>query len=151
MTGFQDLPSVLQDLCVGFAWKTTYKVVKENIGELLMIKSFNLPPLFYRTYLFSTEHCRHIYNPMDVYVPFWCYIEMFDICRLKELLYILDFRKRIVKRAGSRFYWMEAFDDHYLNILQFGMYYKLLLASNQNIWTHTYNRQLQNGAARHLH
>lgn len=150
MTGFQDLPSVLQDLCVGFAWKTTYKVVKENIGELLMIKSFNLPPLFYRTYLFSTEHCRHIYNPMDVYVPFWCYIEMFDIYRLRDLLCNLDFRKRSVKCAGPRHFWMRSFDNHYFSILQFGGFYKSLLESNQDIWTPTYNAQLKNGSATHL-
>lgn len=151
MCEFHDLPVVLQDLCIAFAWKTTYKNVKVNIDELLLIKSFKLPTMFYKVFMFSSECCRHIYTPLQIYRPFWCYIEMFDICRLKELLYILDFRKRIVKRAGSRFYWMEAFDDHYLNILQFGMYYKLLLASNQNIWTPTYNRQLQNGAATHLH
>ena len=39
---------------------------------------------------------------------------------------------------------------HYLNILQFGQFYKSLLASKQNIWTPTYNAQLKHGAATHL-
>ena len=149
MPRFQDLPVVLQDLCVDFAWKTTYRNVKENIEELLLIKSFNLPPLFYKTYLFSTEHMYHMYSPLEIYEPLWCYLEMFDIFMINDLLCNLDFRKRSVKCAGSRYFWLDSF-DHYINILQFGQFYKSLLASKQNIWTPTYNAQLKHGAATHL-
>ena len=150
MAGFQDLPTVLQDLCIDFAWQTTYKLVTENIDELLMIKSFKLPPLFYRVRLFSTEHCRHMYSPLMIYKPFWSYREIFDVYMITDLLYNLDFRKRDVKQAGSRHFWVSSFDDHYVNILQFGAFYRSLLATGRDIWTPTYNSQMLNGGATHI-
>ena len=143
MTTFADLPVVLQDLCTGFVWKLPYGLVKENLDALLLIKSIKLPPLFYRTRLFYRPFCCHIYNPLVIYVPFWSYHELFDIYGIKELLYNLDFRKRNVKSAGSRWFWMNSFGEHYMNIIQFGMFYKILLAGGQNIWTPTYNIQLE--------
>jgi len=145
MTRFGDLPLVLQDICTDFAWRIPFKVVIENIDQLLRIKSFKLPPLFYQRCLFHRSYCCHISNPLFIYVPYFSYHELFNVFRIKELLYNLDFRKRIVKRAGSRWFWMNSFEHHYVNILEFGMFYKILLATGQNIWTPTYNMQLHSG------
>jgi len=139
MTHFRELPVVLQDMCTDFAWKIPFKVFDENIDELLCIKNLELPPLFYRPFLFYRSFGCYINSPLDIYVPFWSYHDLFDIFRVKELLYNLDFRKRSVKRGGSRWFWMNSFEEHYVNILQFGLFYKLLLASGQNIWTPTFN------------
>ena len=149
MIRFSDLPVVLQDMCTDFAWKIPFGLVKENLDELLLIKSFKLPPVFYRSFLFHRSFCSHINSPLNIYIPFWSYHDLFDIFRIKELLYNLDFRKRTVKRGGSRWFWLNSFDEHYVNILQFGMFYKILLASGQNIWTPTYSLQLQSAGATH--
>lgn len=145
MTGFQGLPTVLQDLVTDFAWKTKFKDVEQNITQLLMIKKLSLPSVFYKTYLYSTENRCHMYNPLNVYLPFWRYNEMFDVNSLRELLYTLDFRKRAVKRFGSRHLWLQSFNDHYLNIIEFGIFYKLLLSSKENVYTPTFNSLLKNG------
>ena len=145
MPRFRDLPVVLQNLCTDFAWETPFRLVTENLDVLLLIKSMNMPPMFFRPCLFHQSFCCHIHSPLEVYTPFWAYSELFNIYRIKELLYNLDFRKRNVKSAGTRFSWMNSFDKHYVNILYFGMFYKILLASGQNIWTPTYNQQLRTG------
>lgn len=150
MVTFRDLPVVLQDMCTDFAWKIPFEVVDQNLDELLLIKRLALPPMFYRMRMFHRPMCSHIYSPLDIYVPFWSYHELFNVYRIKELLYNLDFRKKYVKSAGSRYFWLNSFEEHYLNIMQFGMFYKILLACGQNIWTPTYNWQLRSGHATHF-
>lgn len=151
MPTFQDLPVDLQNLCADFAWKTTWSLSESNIDTLLLIKSFKLPPLFFRQFLFRSDHGHYCVSPIDKYYPTWSFLEIFDIYRIKELLYNLDFRRRLVKRAGSRWFWMKAFEVHYENILQFGMFYKLLVASGENIWTPTYNAELANSCCRNYY
>lgn len=151
MTRFCDLPVVLQDLVTDFAWENPCQLVLDNIETLLEIKSYNLPPLFFQTqYRYvctGARGCKSTYgivmpNPLYEYVPFWKYIDLFNIFRIQHLMYNLDFRKRIVKRAGSRQFWMNSF-DHYKSILQFGLFYKILLASEMDVWTPTYKLQLK--------
>ena len=147
---FPDLPVVLQDLVIDFAWKMHADVVRKNVDDILVIKNFNLPGLFLRGFLFDPRICKHVTSPLLVYTPFWEFKKLFNTFRIQELLYSLDFRKRIVRVAGTRYDWMNSFEEHYVNILQFGMFYKMLLASNKNIWTPTYQKQLQNHSASHL-
>ena len=145
MTRFCDLPAVLQDLVTGFAWKTPFQLVLDNIECLLEIKSYDLPPLFFRGRFYSPYHVGKMQpNPLYEYSPFWPYKDLFNIYRIQSLMYNLDFRKRVVKRAGSREFWLNSF-DHYKSILQFGLFYKILLASGLNVWTPTYNMQLRTG------
>ena len=147
---FCALPDVLQDLVTDFAWKMSAKVIHKNVDDVLRIKSFDLPPLFFKVYIFDRRICKYITSPLLVYEPFWEMKELFNTFRIQELLYSLDFRKRNVKVAGSRYFWMGAFEEHYINLLQFGMFYKMLLSSGRNIWTPTYMKQLQNHGASHL-
>ena len=146
---FCELPDVLQDLVTDFAWKMPAKIIQGNIIDILTIKNFNLPMLFYKLYVFDRRTCRYINNPLVIYEPFWELKEVFNTFHIQELLYNLDFRKRNVKVAGSRHFWLQSFEEHYHNIVQFGMFYKMLLANGTCIWTPTYLRQLQHHSATH--
>ena len=147
---FQQLPNVLQDMICDFAWKTEWEHVRLNLEHMFRIKKYNLPPIFFRPYIFCTEFGGYVPNPLLTYVPTFDLISLFNRHRIHELLYKLDFRKRDVKCLGSRWKWLQAMDESHENILQFGMFYKMLLSTRQNVWTPTYRCQLENHGADHL-
>ena len=68
---FCALPDVLQDLVTDFAWKIPAKVIHKNVDDVLRIKSFELPPLFFKVYIFDRRICKYITSPLLVYEPFW--------------------------------------------------------------------------------
>ena len=147
---FQKLPTVLQDMVCEFAWKTNWDHVRLNMEQLFRIKKYNMPPIFFRGLFFSAEYGCYLPNPLLTYTPIFNLISLFNKHRIHELLYKLDFRKRDVKCLGSRWEWVRAMDHSYENILQFGMFYKMLLASRKNIWTPTYRSQLEMSGPDHL-
>jgi len=147
---FQELPTVLQDIVCDFAWQTEWEHVEANINQLFRIKEFDLPPIFFRPYIFYAENMRYELNPLHVYAPVFDLLSLFNRHRIHELLYKLDFRKRDVKCLGSRLRWMKLMDNDHESILQFGMFYKMLLSTRQNIWTPTYRYQLTHHTADHL-
>jgi len=147
---FRQLPIVLQDIICQFAWKCKWKLVEANMEQLSAIKSFNIPPIFFRNMVLCANYTKYVVNPLDVYIPVFDLSCLFNKHRIHELLYKLDFRKRNVRCLGSRWSWIRAFDECYENILRFGMFYKMLLSTRENIWTPTYRNQLTDHGADHL-
>ena len=61
---FQQLPNVLQDMICDFAWKTEWEHVRLNLEHMFRIKKYNLPPIFFRPYIFCTEFGGYVPNPL---------------------------------------------------------------------------------------
>ena len=148
MTNFDDLPTVLQDLVMFFAYKTTAALVKENLEVLCLIKKTNLPAFFFHFYVQHPNSFCYVMSPLQEYSPYFEYLALFNTYRIKELLYCLDFRKSCVRSLGSRWHWFNVFDKDYESILNFGLYYKMLVASGLDIWTPTYDQERRNGSGR---
>ena len=147
---FEQLPSVLQDMVCDFAWKTTWNGIRLNLEQLFLIKEYKLPPIFLRQMIFVVEYGGYVPTPLDIYRPIFDLSILFNQHRIHELLYKLDFRKRTVKCMGSRWKWIHAMEKSHENILQFSIFYRMLLGS-QGIWTPTYQHQLDFGfGADHL-
>jgi len=145
---FDALPTDLQDLILLFAFNQRTAVVRANVNVLCLIGKAPLPKFFYRIYVRDPETFLYITTPLKEYVPYFDYVGLFHSYRIKELLYCLDFRRTCVRSLGSRFDWFMSLDNDYQTIINFGLYYKMLIASGNNIWTPTYNLEKENGSAR---
>ena len=144
----------LQDLVMSFAYGTGAggaKFVKKNVNTLCYIKSLALPRFFFQYYIPSWKKWGYVVNPMFEYSPCPLISDIFNMYHIKEVMYALDFRKRSVKALGSRFTWFEMMETHYDQVLNFGIFYKVLMASGGEIWTPTYSRQLKNGGHTYWH
>ena len=148
MTHFDVLPTVLQDLVMFFAYKTTAEVVNKNLEVLCLIKAAKLPDFFFRFYVHDSNNFAYLPNPLNEYNPYFEYAKLFNTFRIKELLYCLDFRKSTVRSLGSRWHWFDLLDTDYEAVLSFGIYYKMLVASGFDIWTPTYNEERRKGSGR---
>lgn len=157
MACFPDLPTVLQDLITFFAFNITSVSLLDNVDVLLSIKDHNLPTFFYKTYVDACDtpaclwksrknaKCSFVVNPIAQYFPIFEYKGIFNMYLIHELLYCLDFRKRAVRAMGSRWFWIQRMADDYEFVVFFGVYYKMLLATEANIWTPSYASSVVRG------
>jgi len=127
-----------------FAYKTQNAIVQANLNQILLIKRTQMPRFFFQHYVRDINSFCYMVSPIHEYRPHYEFRLLFNVYRIKELMYCLDFRKSNVKSMGSRLSWMEAIDLDFRSILNFGLFYKMLISSGKNIWTPTYNEQIIN-------
>ena len=148
MTVFRDLPDVLCDLCTVFAFGIPSDMMFENIHELLSFKIYCFPDTFFRSHVISTHVYEYVPNPLFEYSPFWEYTSLFNENAVRTMLCNLDFRKRCVKRLGTRLDWFHSFSvpNAHENYVLCGIFYNSLVRSGLDVWTPTYHMQLKYGA-----
>ena len=132
---FTDLPCVLQDLVLDFAFKITKKELDDDFETIRIIKSWDLHPIFVRNRVWIREQWCFQDNPLQIYIPLQKLeneFSMFDMCLVFELLDRLDFRKRNVRCMGPRDKWINCL-DHVEFLGLFSMFYKQTCKDPENI------------------
>lgn len=145
------LPLDLQNLICDFAWKCTVRNAMSSLNTILMLKSLKLPCNFYLDLVWCW-HCRTGYtrlqNPLVVFWPIEDFRILFNGERIRAILFQLDFRKRMVKRCGTRANWLENFDNCWTFYAKFGLFYKILKKLPKNPYCPTYTQELTNSGSR---
>jgi len=107
---FHSLPKDLQNLISGFCWEITAKRMMQNLKTCKEIKKWNLHPLLLKINVWCTRRRDYVRSPLVVFRPIAqfgnSWKAVFDWSVVYEILHRLDFRKRVVKRSGSRVDWM---------------------------------------------
>ena len=108
--GFRTLPKDLQNLISDFGWEITTKQLDKSLQTCLEIKSWKLHPHVLRRKVWCSRFRDYVESPLVIFRPIsWfrnCWKTLFDWCTVTEILHRLDFRKRAVKRTGTRSQWV---------------------------------------------
>ena len=145
---FATIPTDLQNLICDFAWKTNVGTVCRRLDAVLTLKTYRLPANFYHALVWSWIEMKFVNNPLVEFSPLGDFSSFFNQPLIRQILYTLDFRKRHVKMLGTRWNWLTSFDEHWSNIVQFGIFYSILKKTRHNIHTPTYTEELRNSGSR---
>lgn len=108
--GYLDLPKDLQNVICDFGWQITAKQLRKSLQKCLEISKWKLNPMVLKRKVWCRRHRDYVENPLRVFRPIsWfrnSWKVLFDWCLVTELLHRLDFRKRAVKRTGTREQWV---------------------------------------------
>ena len=133
-TMFADLPDVLKDMIVQFAFKIGFVELECDLETLRVINSWSLHPNFMRDRLWTPDSWCFLENPLKNYFPLRrlrSQFEMFDMCAVHEILDRLDFRKRDVRCMGTRREWWISL-THFEFLGMFSMYFKQIVLNPDN-------------------
>ena len=126
-----DLPIVLQDLVISFAYDEHKWVIKSELETLLEIKSWRLPFWFLDSMVWSCT------SPLISYVPMkYCghsYRVLFDLDVIHSFLLALDFRMKNVRCFGSRELWQTRILESWRCLDSLSSFYKMLLRSKTRV------------------
>ena len=132
-----DLPIVLQDLVISFAFDEHKWVIKSELETLLEIKSWRLPFWFLESMVWSWHHRRYLTTPLVQYIPMkYCghnYRNLFDLDVIHSFLLALDFRVKNVRCFGSRELWQTRILESWRCFDSLSSYYKMLLRSKNRV------------------
>ena len=135
MTKFNCLPVVLQDLIVDFAFKLKKDELERDIDLLLTIKMWDLHPRYLRQTVFLSIYQRFKKTPLRVYFALekLDHIDsLFNFFVVEELLERLDWRRKPVRRMGSRKTWLKNLENfHFVPI--FSQFYESVSKDEQNL------------------
>ena len=133
----RDLPLDLQDLVLQFTYNMRRSEVVESLEQILIIKQMRLPFFFFRDRIWSWHYAMFLPNPVDHFMPIvyfgGSYRDIFDTDAFFSLLIGLDFRRKKVKRFGSRERWLDRMLCSWDMVLPFSSFYKMLLRSKTPI------------------
>ena len=132
---FTDLPDVLQDLVVQFAFKIDKKELKGDLDLIFEIKRWKLHPCFLRHRVFVSDPWIFVNNPLETYFPLQklkSMFEIFDMCVIHELLDRFDFRKKEVRCMGSRANWIGRL-DHWEFLKWFSSFFNKVVVTPGNL------------------
>ena len=138
---FASLPTVLQDLIVGFCWEITLSELHEDLKTVELVKSWDIDLLFLQRRLTRVHHWRSQPTPLRVFAPiceFGGWDRLFDWTMVDEVLFRLDFRKRVVNYLGSREHWRTMVNECWMEIFNFSQFYKEVMQNKQVPWKPTY-------------
>ena len=132
-----DLPIVLQDLVLSFAYDEHKWVIKRELETLLEIKSWRLPFWFIEPVIWSWHYRRYVTTPLISYVPMkYCghkYRDLFDLDVIHSFLLALDFRVKNVRCFGSRELWQTRILESWRCLDSLSSFYKMLLRSKTRV------------------
>ena len=144
---FEKLPLDLKDVISAFAYTTKWSKTASSLQMCETIASYSISPMFLRLTMWSWAYGTFLPNPLYVFEPIGQYTgrwaDMIDWNAVSELLYRLDYRRRLVRIAGTRSEWFSKFRNNWLNIRLFDSFYRILVHSGVACWKPTYSTQLQ--------
>ena len=142
---FEQLPIELKSLVSGFCFKTTWEETEKSLEMCTKIKNLDISPLFLRLQMWSWSYLQFLPNPLHVFEPINRYTgrwsDIIDWHSVNELLYRLDYRRRIVKTFGTRHEWFKKFKQNWQTVRHFDMFYRLMLHSSVMCFKPTYELQ----------
>ena len=128
-----DLPTVLQDLVLLFAYNMPKQAIARSLTTLISINEMDLPFFFFRDKIWSWHFHRFLPNPVRVFMPIeyynGLYNELFDSDAMYCLLLGLDFRRKNVRMFGSREQWLHRILNCWRVVEPFAAFYKMLMRS----------------------
>lgn len=143
-----NIPEDLQNLICDFAWKKTIREVQYCLDIVLVIKSHRLPANFYHCVVWSWIESKFVPLPLVEFSPIPEFGEYFNLARIQQILFELDFRKRRVRTCGNRAIWIQNMNDHWSFVVQFGLFLKILKKGGQNPWCPTYRAEIKSAGSR---
>ena len=138
---FKGLPTDLQDLIVGFCWEITHAELQEELKTIELIKSWIVDPLFLQKKLTPIRGWRSPPTPLRVFEPinvFGGWHRLFDWMMVDEVLFRMDFRKKVVKYLGTREHWQDLVLKDWMNFFSFSEFYKGVVKGRTIPWKPTY-------------
>ena len=130
---FEKLPFELKNLVSDFAFKCKWSSTKKSLEMCEKIKELSISPLFLRLNMWSWSYGEflpsplHIFEPIERFTGRWG--DLVDWHCVNELLFRLDYRRRIVRAGGTRHEWFGRFRKNWLNIQLFDTFYRLVITS----------------------
>ena len=138
---FKSLPTDLQDVIVDFCWEITHAELQEELKTIELIKSWIVDPLFLQKKLTPIRGWRSQPTPLRVFEPinvFGGWHRLFDWMMVDEVLFRLDFRKKVVNYLGTREHWHGLVTKDWMNFFNFSEFYKGVMKSVPIPWKPTY-------------
>ena len=130
---FEKLPFDLKNIVSSFAFKCNWTKTKKSLEMCEKIKNLNISPLFLRLKMWSWTYGAFLPSPLDVFEPIERYTgrwsDLVDWHCVNELLFRLDYRRRVVRIGGTRHQWFNRFRQNWLNIQLFDTFYRVVIAS----------------------
>ena len=142
---FEELPKVLKNLVCEFAFATSWRQTRKSLEMCEKVANYGFSPLFLRRQMWSWACGTFFPSPLVVFRPIsrltgrWS--DMIDWHAVNELLYRLDYRRKVVRMGGTRHQWFEKFRADWLNVRQFDQFYRVILHSTIPCFKPTYERQ----------
>jgi hypothetical protein len=142
---FDQLPKVLKNVVCEFAFGCKWEETVSSLKMCETIASYDISPVFLRLQMWSWTYGTFMPNPLYCFEPIrrftgrWS--DMIDWHAVNELLYRLDYRRRLVKIGGTRHDWFEKFKNNWLNVRLFDSFYRVMLQSPFPCFKPTYETQ----------
>ena len=141
---FKSLPKDLQNVIVGFSWGITAKQLYNNLSTCAKIVNWDLHPVFIRNRVWCSHTHDYVENPLSVFRPIaWFgnnWKAVFDWCIVSEILHRLDFRKRMVRRVGTRDRWLARLKN-WRTIRVLNSFFAMMMHLNRSPFKPTYQSQ----------
>ena len=133
---FEELPNELKCVISDFAWECKWKDVQKDLNTCDEIKSLKISSVFLRQQMWSLKYKRYIPNPLTTFEPICNYtgewFDFIDWCSVQEMLWRLDFRRKIVRIVQTRDGWRKILMKNWRNIKVLDEFYKFLLYTQVN-------------------
>ena len=143
--GFNQLPKVLKNIVSEFAFGCSWVETEESLQMCEKIAALSISPVFLRREMWSWTYGAFKPNPLLVFEPIrrftgrWC--DMIDWHAVNELLYRLDYRRKLVRVGGTRHQWFERFKENWLNVCLFDSFYRLMMNSSIQCFKPTFEQE----------
>ena len=145
---YETLPKDLQNLIPGFAWAITAKQMHNNLQTCTEIKDWHLHLVFLKQNVWCRRSRMYRPSPLRVFRPIsWfgnSWKNIFDWSVTEEFLHRLDFRKRVVKRTGTREQWTDLISN-WRNLVLLDSFFKILMKIPQDPFKPTYKTERFSG------
>ena len=145
---FKQLPNDLKNIISDFCYKTSWLETKKSLQICEEVKMLDISPLFLRRQMWSWAYLQFLPNPLSVFEPINRYTgrwsDMIDWHCVNELLFRLDYRRRVVRLAGTRHEWFTKFKSNWMNIGMFDAFYRIIINSGLPCFKPIYERQRAN-------
>ena len=130
---FTELPKVLKNMVCQFTFESSWQQTESSLQMCEKIAECGISPVFLRLRMWSWTYGRFMPNPLYVFEPIrrftgrWS--DMIDWHAVNELLYRLDYRRKLVRLGGTRRQWFEKFKENWMNVRLFDSFYRVMLNS----------------------
>ena len=142
---FPKLPKVLKNVVTEFAFDCGWAETNRNLQMCEKIALCHISPVFLRPKMWSWKFREFLPSPLVVFRPIrqltgrWS--DMIDWHAVNELLYRLDYRRKLVKLGGTRNEWFDMFKKNWLNVRVFDAFYRIMLQAPFACFKPTFERQ----------
>ena len=142
---FRQLPKELKSIVSEFCYKCSWEDTEKSLAICEKINEMNISPLFLRLQMWSWSYLQFLPNPLYVFRPIsrltgrWS--DIIDWHAVNELLFRLDYRRKVVRIAGTRHEWFQKFRRNWMNTYLFDSFYRIIVASGMPCFKPLYHRQ----------